>query len=128
MLDIQIRDAVSDFVQTIQNAPEIQRYVHAQTEYSSNDELKQLRAQYSELMLGFQRKQAAGTYTQEDIDEVRELQMKVNGHRVTQDVMIAQEDMQEILRACNEQISTVLGMNFAKIAGMDCGCGGSCDC
>lgn len=130
MLDIQTQEAVKDFVEAVQSSNESQRYIAAQTEYSANPQLIELRGRYTDLIQGFQRKQADGSYTQQDIDDVREVQMQVNGHPAAQEVLTTQAGLQEFLQACNQQLSTVLGMNFAQIARStaSCGCGGSCDC
>ncbi|AFG36374.1 YlbF family regulator [Spirochaeta africana] len=132
MLSIEIREQAAGVAEAIQAAPESQRYIEAQSEYSGDPELIDLRNRYTDLIQDFQRKQTDGSYTQQDIDAVREVQMQVNGHRITQAVIGAQTELQDLLQACNQKMTAVLGMNFAQIArsasASSCGCGGSCDC
>ncbi|MFW5801433.1 MAG: YlbF family regulator [Spirochaeta sp.] len=128
MIQAEVRDAISELVGAIRSTDASRTYIETQSEYSTNQELAQLRLRYAQMIQDFQRKQEDGDYTQEDIDAVREIQMQVNSHPAAQAVIEAKQQLQGLLRECNQSMSRILGMDFAQIAAVNsgCGCGDGC--
>lgn len=124
MIDAQIQDALQQFVGDLRETDAMQEFINAQTDYANNPDLKSLRDSYTEMVQDFHRKQSDGTHSQQDIDDIRAIQMELQDHPVTQKVYMSQENLQGLLRGCNQRISTRLGLDFAQIAGSAGGCGG----
>ncbi len=106
-------------------------FLEAHSVYGSDQELKELRAQYGELATIIREKQAAGEHFQEEIQAVQEIQQKIGQHPSTQAVLDAQKCLQDLFICCNEKMTEVLGINFADLAAaqQDCGdCGGCSGC
>ncbi|THB67977.1 MAG: YlbF family regulator [Spirochaetaceae bacterium] len=123
-----IQDATEAYIKGLKGTSQYEEYLVAQSHYSSNQELVDLRTQYADLVEQIQRKQAAEEEFHEDVDKVREIQRQVGQHPVTLEVIRSQKILQSLLRDCNQQMTSVLGIDFAGIAAPRHECGGCGGC
>jgi|GEM_PF-1089513 cell fate (sporulation/competence/biofilm development) regulator YlbF (YheA/YmcA/DUF963 family) len=118
----QIKSIADQFVNRLFAVPEVIEYNEALDKYENNEEIKSLMGRYNSLAVGFQQKQYNGTLTQEEITEMRELVNSIRSHQLENEIQNKQALLVGILQECNDEISSVLNMDFAKIAAPSSGC------
>lgn len=121
-MDAELQQAADQFIETLQNNDTIAQFRSAREAFDNDAELHELRSRYGALVEEFQQKQADGTLTQEDINELRGLQQKVNAHPTTTAMIQAQNDVQGVLGDCNAALSNTLGFDFAATAAPPAAC------
>ena len=122
MISTELENAADAFVTALETDESISAFREAKRRFDQNEELKALRTTYSERLPELQRKQADGTLTQEDINALRSLQEKVNGHPVTVEMLRTQERATKVLQESNSAISEILGFDFSATAASPAGC------
>ena len=122
MISTEPQNAADVFVTALETDESISAFREAKRRFDQNEELKALRTTYSERLPELQRKQADGTLTQEDINALRSLQEKVNGHPVTVEMLRTQEQATKVLQESNSTISEILGFDFSATAASPAGC------
>lgn len=122
MISTELQNAADAFVTALETDESISAFREAKRRFDRNEELKALRTTYSERLPELQRKQADGTLTQEDINALRSLQEKVNGHPVTVEMLRTQEQATKVLHKSNSTISEILGFDFSATAASPAGC------
>ncbi len=121
-MDNQIKSIADQFVNRLYAVPEVLEYNDALNKYENNEEIQTLIKKYNSLAVDFQRKQYDVTLTQEEITEMRSLVNSIRSHPLEIDVQNKQQLLVDILRECNDEISSVLNMDFAKIAAPSSSC------
>jgi cell fate (sporulation/competence/biofilm development) regulator YlbF (YheA/YmcA/DUF963 family) len=121
-MDNQIKSIADQFVNRLFAVPEVIEYNEALDKYENNEEMKSLTGRYNSLAAGFQQKQYDGTLTQEEITEMRSLVNSIRSHPLENEIQNKQALLVGILQECNDEISSVLNMDFAKIAAPSSGC------
>jgi cell fate (sporulation/competence/biofilm development) regulator YlbF (YheA/YmcA/DUF963 family) len=122
MISTEPQNAADVFVTALETDESISAFREAKRRFDQNEELKALRTTYSERLPELQRKQADGTLTQEDINAMRSLQEKINGHPVTVEMLRTQEQATKVLQESNSTISEILGFDFSATAASPAGC------
>lgn len=121
-MDNQIKIIADQFVNRLFALPEVIDYNETLDKYENNEEIKSLKEKYNSLAADFQKKQYDGTLTQEEINEMRTIVNKIRSNILELEVQEKQAALVGILQECNDEISSVLNMDFAKIAAPSTGC------
>jgi cell fate (sporulation/competence/biofilm development) regulator YlbF (YheA/YmcA/DUF963 family) len=121
-MDSQIKSIADQFVNRLFAVPEVIDYNETLDKYENNEEIKTLTEKYNSLAAGFQQKQYDGTLTQEEITEMRALVNSIRSHPLEIEIQNKQALLVGILQECNDELSSVLNMDFAKIAAPSSGC------
>lgn len=85
---------------------------HLNTDPKATALLRQLSASQASIRTG----QARGTVTQKDIDQLRALQHDVQQNQVIMEYARSQQEAINFLREINQEISQLLGIDFATLA------------
>ncbi|MCX6122316.1 MAG: YlbF family regulator [Ignavibacteriales bacterium] len=123
MLNTQLQTDAELFVNALINSHEMKAFVKAKAEFQGNPELREVRKQFGEKQTMAQSKQSHGTITQEEIDDVRALQKKLNSHPVTSTYTQTRQVMVNRLHECNDVLSKILRFDFASAAAPPSCCG-----
>jgi cell fate (sporulation/competence/biofilm development) regulator YlbF (YheA/YmcA/DUF963 family) len=91
------------------------RYHRAQIQLNTTPEAMDLLRRLSQLQAEIRKKQSNGGVTQEDIQLLRQVQLEVQRNGVIMDYARAQEEAVNFLRLVNNEISQLLGVNFATL-------------
>jgi cell fate (sporulation/competence/biofilm development) regulator YlbF (YheA/YmcA/DUF963 family) len=121
-MDSQIKSIADQFVNRLFAVPEVIDYNETLDKYENNEEIKTLTEKYNSLAAGFQQKQYDGTLTQEEITEMRALVNSIRSHPLEIEIQNKQALLVGILQECNDELSSVLNMDFAKLAAPSSGC------
>lgn len=122
-MEATLQQAAKTFADAIKADETVSSFFEAREAYDSNDEVYQLRLQYTQLVHDLRMKQNEGTLSEEDISGLRELEEQVNNHPQTQMLSRAQSSAIELLQACNTRISERLGFDYGSSAATPKGCG-----
>ena len=123
VMEATLQQAAKAFSDAIKTDETVSRFFEAKEAYDSNDEVYQLRLQYTQLVHDLRMKQNEGTLGEEDISGLRELEQQVNNHPETQKLSQAQSSAIELLQSCNTRISERLGFDYGSSAASAKGCG-----
>jgi cell fate (sporulation/competence/biofilm development) regulator YlbF (YheA/YmcA/DUF963 family) len=96
-------------------------YDRARTELTSDTEAKILLDQLSSAQARLNQLQMQGSITQEEIEQYRALQAKVQENAKFIEFQSAQQAATNYLREINQEISQQLGMDFSALVGRSCG-------
>ena len=92
------------------------RYQQAYTCLNEDRQARALLEQLSQTQTSLREKQANGGVTQADVEALRALQEQVQRNNVIMDYAHTQQDAVNFLREINDEISQLLGINFASYA------------
>ncbi|MGB9585796.1 MAG: YlbF family regulator [Anaerolineales bacterium] len=109
-------EATQSLVENILASEAFVQYQRAQIRLNSNPEAMGLLRQLSQLQAEIRKKQSNGGVTQEDIQMLRRVQQNVQNNRIIMDYARSQEEAVNFLRQINNEISQLLGVNFATLA------------
>lgn len=112
----KIKLITDQFVTRLFAMPEVIEYKASLLKYENNEEIKTLTERYRLLSVDFQKKQHNGTLTQEEINEVRSIVSKLRSHPLQSEIQNKQAELIGVLQECNNEISSVINMDFTKIA------------
>ncbi len=121
-MDNQIKLIADQFVNRLFAVPEVIEYNEALDKYENNEEIKSLTKKYNSLAAGFQKKQYDGSLTQEEITEMRSLVNSIRSNPLENEIQDKQAQLVSILQECNDEISSILTMDFAKVAAPSSSC------
>ncbi len=117
MLPPDLLAATETLAEQLLNAEPIVLYHQAQARMEADPQaralLERLTAAQSELRV----RQARGMVTQDDIGHLRALQREVQSNSVIMDYAAAQQAAIAYLPEVNQEISQLLGVDFASLAG-----------
>jgi len=108
-----LNNAVLSFARSLKSADAVESFLKARDDFESDAELSRSREAFDQAAQNFREKQTAGTLSEQDINRVRTLQSNVNVHPRTVKLLRAQQEMAELLQECNQQMTEVLGIDFA---------------
>ncbi len=121
-MDNQIKSIADQFVNRLFAVPEVIEYNEAINKYENNEEIQTLTEKYNSLAAGFQQKQYDGSLTQEEITEMRSLVNSIRSNPLENEIQDKQAQLVSILQECNDEISSILTMDFAKVAAPSSSC------
>lgn len=92
------------------------RYQQARGRLNTDDQARRLLQQLSSAQAELRQKQANGGVTQVEIDALRALQRQVQQNQAIMNYAQTQQEAINFLREINEEISQLVGINFASFA------------
>lgn len=116
VLSPQLQEATHSLIENLLASDAFIHYQQAQSRLNEDHNARDLLQQLSQAQTRLRQKQAKGEVTQADIDELRELQAKVQRTSVILDYAGAQQAAINFLCEINGEISGLLGVNFATFA------------
>jgi cell fate (sporulation/competence/biofilm development) regulator YlbF (YheA/YmcA/DUF963 family) len=95
-------------------------YNRAETRLIEDSQAKNLLERLSTMQAELRSKQGSGSITQEEIDELRALQREVQQNGTIMAYANAQQGAVNYLREINQEISQLIGVDFASMARQSC--------
>lgn len=122
-MELQLQQGADRFIAFLKNDPTVNAFTNANHAFFNDPELADLRKRYNELLMVARKKQYDGTLTQEEIDTIRTLQTKVGEHPITERFIRSRNEVIQVLNECNNEMSSLLGFNYAQVAAPPATCG-----
>lgn len=116
MLSLHLQEATQSLIENLLASEAFARYRQARSRLNTDQEARSLLEQLTQSQARLRQKQASGGVTQSEIDELRSLQAQVQHNRVIMDYAQSQQEAVDFLREINNEISGLLGVNFATFA------------
>lgn len=115
-LPTALNQSLKNLIQSLTQSYELQNYLNAKHEYEADTTsfqlLQQLTAAQSELM----QKQYDSQISRDDLKKIRDLQQRAKNNEKINAYSLSQQNAITFFREINDQISQLIGMNFAKLA------------
>lgn len=112
----ELYEATDSLIQNLLASEPFLTYQQSQVQLDADSEARALLKRLSGLQAGLRRKQANGGVTQAEIAELRTVQAQVQANAAIAAYAQAQQDAVNSLREVNQEISQLLGMDFASLA------------
>jgi cell fate (sporulation/competence/biofilm development) regulator YlbF (YheA/YmcA/DUF963 family) len=108
--------ATDALAMALRTSPLLEEYADAEEALAADADATALLEQFSAAQRTLQARQADGSITQADLNSVRTLQRELEMSAPIADYITAQQEALEQLSKVNDDISRLLGMNFAQLA------------
>lgn len=116
ILPERLQEAVEVLSENLLAAEPFVLYDRAQIRLNADRQAKSLLEQLSTLQAKIRSGQINGGVTQKDIDQLRTLQGEVQENQTIMEYARAQQTASDYLREINQEISQLVGMDFASLA------------
>ncbi len=114
-LPSELDDATNNLIQSLLASEPFIAYQKAQAQYKADPHARELIERVSTLQADMRRK-PSGQVTQAEIQELRAVQAEVKSNDTLSAHSLAQQGAVAFLREINQEISQLLGMDFASLA------------
>ena len=121
-ISIPMMEATSALAENLAQSEPFLRYQAADHRLNADPEAKELLAEFSELQQKIRAQHDSGTIIESDIHRLRELQRIISTNDAIQDHRMAQQLAIAFLREVNQEISNLLGVDFASLTRRSGGC------
>lgn len=121
LLSEQLNTATHGLGRSLAASEPFTRYVRAQESLRADQDASDLLDMLISAQNSFRLQQQQGGVTQDDIDELKALQARVQDNAVIMEYADSQRAAINFLKEINQEISQTLGMDFALIAKRSCG-------
>lgn len=121
-ISITMLEATSTLAENLARSEPFLRFKAAEERLKADREAVQLLNNLSELQQKIRREQYSGGVSESDLKQLRELQNAVSANETIRDYVLAQESAIAFLREVNQEISQLLGIDFASLARRSSGC------
>lgn len=121
-VSITMLDATSALAENLRQSESFLRFKLAESKLNADQEALQLVKDLSELQKKIRAQQHSGNITESDLKHLREVQIAVGNSETIQDYGLAQELAVAFLREVNQEISQLLGIDFASLTRRSSGC------
>jgi cell fate (sporulation/competence/biofilm development) regulator YlbF (YheA/YmcA/DUF963 family) len=115
-LSIDIAQATEAFGQNLAYSAPFLQYHAAEEALVADTAAYSLLQELAQLQGNLRLRQSQGTLSASDLENLRRLQADVQANAVIADYFRAQQDVTAYIQTLNEQISSLLGVNFAGLA------------
>ena len=115
-------EATSGLAANVVQSEPFLRYQAADRRLHENSEAMRLLAEFAELQKKIRDQHNSGAVTESDIQRLREVQRIINTNDAIQDYNLAKELAVAFLREVNQEISNLLGVDFASLTRRSGGC------
>lgn len=115
-LSPQLQEATESLINNLLASEAFVRYQNAHARFMADQEACDLMDQLAKLQARLRQKQGSGEVKQAEIDSLRLLQQRVQRNSVIMAYAQSQEEAVNSLREINNEISQLLGVNFASFA------------
>lgn len=116
VLSPQMQEATHALIENLLASEAFVHYQQARTRLNENGDAHALLDQLTQSQSRVRQKQVKGDLNQADLDSLRLLQNQVQRNAVIMDYAQAQQEAINFLREINNEISELLGVNFATFA------------
>jgi cell fate (sporulation/competence/biofilm development) regulator YlbF (YheA/YmcA/DUF963 family) len=108
-----------EFIESLKATPVVRRFNEASRRFEADQEVQSLMG----TLRRFQQAQQTGGVLANELQDVRDAQMRIRNHRVVQEFLAARDAVGAFLQETNQAISEVMGIDFGQTAGP---AGGAC--
>jgi len=112
----QLQEATQSLIDNLLASEAFIRYQQAHTHFNADNNARALMDQLSKSQAHLRQMQAKGGVNQAEIDSLRLLQQRVQRNPVIMAYAQSQQEAVNLLREINNEISGLLGVNFATFA------------
>ncbi len=116
ILSSSLQEATDALIGNILASGTFVRYRQTQAWLNEDQQAHALLEQLSQTQADLRKKQSNGGVTQAEIDYLRTLQEQVQNNKVIMTYAQSQQEAVNFLREVNDEISQLLGVNFATFA------------
>lgn len=118
------QEAAQDFCAVLKKDDTVRAFYEARDSYDRDEDIHQMRMDYTQLVHDLRRRQSEGALTEQDVEGLRTLEQKIHNHEYTQALSLAQSNLAKLLEHCNMEISELVGFDYASSAASpkSCGC------
>lgn len=113
----EILIAVEQLADAILRAEPIAAYLQAKAHLDSDTQAHELLEHFLKIQSDLRMRQSRNAVTQSDLDQLRTLQREIQANRIIVDYAETQQAAIAYLPGVNQEISQLLGMDFAALAG-----------
>lgn len=113
----QLLVATEALVEKLLHAEPIVRYHQARSQLDANTEARDLLQRLSDTQEAVRARQARGAVTQGDLESFRSVRREVKAHGTIMEYIKSQQAGAAYLQEINTEISRLLGVDFASLAG-----------
>lgn len=117
-----ILEATSSLAENLAQSEPFLRYQAAESRLHADPEAMRLLAEFAELQQKIRAQHDSGAMTESDIQRLHELQRIISTNDAIQDHNMAQELAIAFVREVNQEISNLLGVDFASLTRRAGGC------
>lgn len=121
-ISITMLEATSNLAENLAQSEPFLRFKAAEARMNADHEAMRLMKELSEIQQKIRTQQSSGGISEGDIKQLRALQSAVGANETIQDYGLAQELAVAFLREVNQEISQLLGIDFASLARRSSGC------
>lgn len=121
-ISITMLEATSVLAENLVQSEPFLRFQQANRKLHADQEAMQLLAEISDLQQKIRNQQPSGNISESDINRLRELQRAIGSNNLIQEQGLAQETAIAFLREVNQEISNLLGVDFASLTRRPGGC------
>lgn len=114
-LTIPMQEATSALAENLVQSEPFLRFKEAEKNLNADQEAPRLLAELSEVQQKVRSQQQSGGISESDLKRLRELQSAIGTNDVIQKYGLAQENAAAFLREVNQEISNLLGIDFASL-------------
>lgn len=115
-LSPDLHEAMDSLIQNLLASKPFLLYQQSQTRLEANNQARSLLEQLSMLQSHLRQKQVDGGVSQAEIEELRDLQAQVQANAAIMAYVQSQLEAVNFLREINQEISQLLGVDFALLA------------
>lgn len=116
-LPFEILTAAEKLADALVEAGPIAAYQQAKARLDGDNHARELLERFLRTQSDLRARQSRNAVTQSDVDEMRDLQREVQANRIIIDYAEAQQAAIAYLPALNQEISQLLGVDFASLSG-----------
>jgi len=116
VLNPSMQEAAEALISNLLASEAFVRYQQAHAQLNEDRQARALLEQLSQAQADLRKKQANSGVTQAEIDTLRTLQEQVQHNKVIMTYAQTQQEAVNFLREINNEISQLLGINFASFA------------
>lgn len=121
-LSITLLEAASSLTENLTQSEPFLRYKAAEQRLHADAQAMQMLSELSAVQQKIRQQQYSEGVSEEVLKQLRSLQHAVGGNETIQDHMMTQELAIALLREVNQEISQLLGIDFASLARRSSGC------
>jgi cell fate (sporulation/competence/biofilm development) regulator YlbF (YheA/YmcA/DUF963 family) len=116
VLSPQLQEATQSLIDNLLASEAFVHYQQAHARFNADSEARALLEQLTQSQARLRQKQGKGDVNQAEIDSLRLLQQRVQRNSIIMAYAQSQQEAVNFLREINNEISELLGLNFATFA------------
>ena len=116
ILSPQMQETTHSLIENLLASEAFIHYKQAHARFNADNEARALLEQLTQSQARVRQKQAKGEVNQADLDSMRMFQQRVQRNSIIMEYAQAQQEAVNFLREINNEISELLGINFAALA------------